>query len=87
MGSTGYYWPLHIPEIKRDLKKILIDTNAYSNYLRGDEQVLEDLSQASVVYLSVIVMGELLTGFKAGSILITFDRHFERINHLRCRIY
>jgi len=49
------------------MKRILPDTNAYSGYLMGDEQVLHALSKAEVVYMSVFVLGELLAGFKGGS--------------------
>ncbi len=49
------------------MKKILIDTNAYSSYLLGDEKVLNALSNANIVYMSIIVLAELLTGFKGGS--------------------
>lgn len=49
------------------MKKILLDTNAYSHFLRGDNHVLEAISKAETVYLSIIVIAELLAGFKAGS--------------------
>jgi tRNA(fMet)-specific endonuclease VapC len=49
------------------MKKILLDTNAYSKLLAGDERVLEVIGKAEVVYLSVIVIGELLAGFKGGN--------------------
>jgi len=48
------------------MRKILLDTNAYVGYLRGDEQVLAYLGQAENVYMSVFVMGELYAGFRAG---------------------
>jgi tRNA(fMet)-specific endonuclease VapC len=48
------------------MKKILLDTNAYVRYLRGDERVLSFLAQADTVYMSVFVLGELLAGFRAG---------------------
>ena len=48
------------------MKKILLDTNAYVRFLRGDEKVLAYLAQADSVYMSVFVMGELFAGFKAG---------------------
>jgi tRNA(fMet)-specific endonuclease VapC len=48
------------------VRKILLDTNAYVGYLRGDEQVLAYLSQTECVYMSVFVMGELYAGFRAG---------------------
>jgi tRNA(fMet)-specific endonuclease VapC len=42
----------------------LIDTNAYSALMKGDEHVASFLDHANVVYLSVVVTGELLAGFK-----------------------
>jgi len=48
------------------MKKILLDTNAYVRFLRGDEKVLAYLARADSVYMSVFVMGELFAGFKAG---------------------
>ena len=48
------------------MRKILLDTNAYIGYLRGDEQVLAYLGQAEFVYMSVFVMGELYSGFRPG---------------------
>ena len=48
------------------MKKILLDTNAYVRFLRGDERVLGYLAQADTVFMSVFVLGELLTGFRAG---------------------
>jgi len=48
------------------MKKILLDTNAYVRFLRGDEKVMSYLSQADNVYMSVFVLGELFAGFKAG---------------------
>ena len=49
------------------MKKILLDTNAFVNYLKGEKRVLEWLAKADCVYMSVFVLGELYTGFKAGS--------------------
>jgi hypothetical protein len=34
------------------MKKIILDTNAYTEFLARDEQVLEMLSKAETVYLS-----------------------------------
>ncbi len=48
------------------MKKILIDTNAYSRFLSGDDKILNVLSKAEVVYMSVFVLGELYAGFKGG---------------------
>lgn len=48
------------------MKRVLIDTNAYSRLASGDEEVLEVLGAADTVYLSVFVLGELYAGFKGG---------------------
>jgi tRNA(fMet)-specific endonuclease VapC len=47
--------------------KVICDTNSITALRLGNQQVLEALEQASTVYLSVIVMGELLYGFAKGS--------------------
>jgi tRNA(fMet)-specific endonuclease VapC len=49
------------------MKKILLDTNAYTRFLAGDETVLNVLSTADTVYMSIFVLGELYTGFISGS--------------------
>ncbi len=49
------------------MKKILIDTNAYSRFLAGDENVLNALAEAEIVYMSVFVIGELYAGFRGGT--------------------
>jgi tRNA(fMet)-specific endonuclease VapC len=48
------------------VRRLLVDTNAYTRLMRGDERVLELLGAADVVFLSVVVMGELYAGFKRG---------------------
>ena len=49
------------------MSKIILDTNAYTAYLAGDEQVLHALATADITFLSIFVMGELYAGFKGGS--------------------
>ncbi len=49
------------------MKKVLLDTNAYTALRRGDEAVLDVLGRADTVYMSAIVLGELHAGFKGGS--------------------
>jgi tRNA(fMet)-specific endonuclease VapC len=49
------------------MNKILLDTNTYTSYLRGDETVLKALLQTDVIYMSVFVIAELYFGFKGGS--------------------
>jgi tRNA(fMet)-specific endonuclease VapC len=48
------------------MRKIILDTNAYVGFLKGDEKVLASLAQASCVYMSIFVLGELFAGFRAG---------------------
>jgi len=47
--------------------RALIDTNGYIALMKGDESVARFLDDSELVYLSTIVAGELLTGFKGGS--------------------
>ena len=49
------------------MNKILIDTNIYSHAMRGDSEVISYLQQVTHIGFSVISMGELLSGFKAGN--------------------
>lgn len=49
------------------MSKILLDTNAYTGLLRGNEDVLGSIQKSSEVLFSVVVIGELLSGFKGGS--------------------
>jgi tRNA(fMet)-specific endonuclease VapC len=49
------------------MKRIFIDTNAYSQLLRDSKDVLDVLSKADEVYMSVIVLGELFSGFRGGT--------------------
>ncbi len=48
------------------MKKVLLDTSGYSKLLKGDKTVQAEMEEASIIYLSVIVVGELLAGFKNG---------------------
>jgi len=49
------------------MRRILIDTNIYSNTLRGDQSVIEILRKQTEIGFSVISIGELLSGFKGGN--------------------
>lgn len=46
--------------------KILLDTNAYSALKRGVDTVVRHVTRAETVFLSAIVAGELLAGFRQG---------------------
>jgi tRNA(fMet)-specific endonuclease VapC len=49
------------------MRKVLLDTNAYSKLLSGDKNVLTALAKADIVYMSIFVLGELYAGFKGGN--------------------
>lgn len=49
------------------MRPILIDTNAYTAFMRGDDPVVEVIVHAERLYLNSVVVGELLGGFAAGS--------------------
>jgi tRNA(fMet)-specific endonuclease VapC len=46
---------------------VLVDTNAYTALLRGNAQVLDAVASAELVYVSTVVVGELLAGFRGGT--------------------
>jgi tRNA(fMet)-specific endonuclease VapC len=49
------------------MKKILLDTNAYSGFMSGDQLVFDYLVEAEIIYLSTVMIGELFAGFHGGS--------------------
>lgn len=49
------------------MKKIQIDTNSYAAFKRNNPVALEILRTAEYIGISVVVLGELLGGFKGGS--------------------
>jgi len=48
------------------VRKVLLDTSAYVALLGGDEAVLEAIAEASEVFMSIFVLGELWAGFLGG---------------------
>ena len=49
------------------MRPILVDTNAYTAFMRGDATVADVLAHAERIFISSVVLGELLGGFAAGS--------------------
>lgn len=47
--------------------KIALDTNAYSDFMRGDPSRVQIVRTARHIHLPLIVLGELRAGFAAGS--------------------
>ena len=52
--------------------RVLLDSNAYSRLMRGDDQTAAVVRDATEVLMSAVVVGELLYGFRNGS---RFDRN------------
>ena len=52
--------------------RVLLDSNAYSRLMRGDDQTAAVVRGATEVLMSAVVVGELLYGFRNGS---RFDRN------------
>ncbi len=48
------------------LSKIIVDTSAYSAFMRGEPRAIEALQLASQIFVPQIVVGELAYGFEAG---------------------
>ena len=46
---------------------VALDTNAYSDFLRGVPVRVEIVRRASRIFIPIIVLGELRAGFAAGS--------------------
>ncbi len=49
------------------MKKVLLDTNAYTQFLAGNQTVLQSFVKASLIYMSIFVLGELYAGFMGGN--------------------
>lgn len=56
--------------------RCLVDTSAYSAFLRGQETVVEEILRADALILTPTVLGELLAGFRKGS---RFTSNLERL--------
>ncbi len=46
--------------------RVCLDTSAYSAFRRGHEGILDVIQRAEEIVLNTIVLGELLSGFRAG---------------------
>ena len=49
------------------MRPILIDTNAYVAFKRGDYSIIEIIQHAETLAISPVVLGELLSGFECGN--------------------
>lgn len=48
------------------MRPVLIDTNAYVAFKKGESSVVEIIRYAETLAISPIVIGELLSGFECG---------------------
>ncbi len=49
------------------MKRLCLDTSAYSNFQRGEPRVVERMDRAEWIGIPAIVVGELWTGFLLGT--------------------
>ena len=49
------------------MRAILLDTNAYTAFMRGESRIVEVIAHAPKLFVSSTVLGELLGGFAAGT--------------------
>lgn len=49
------------------MSRILIDTNIYSHAMLGTREVVSELQRNELIGMSAVSIGELLSGFKAGT--------------------
>ena len=47
--------------------RLLVDTSAYSAYLRGHQGIGEEIRRADELFVNPAVLGELLSGFREGT--------------------
>jgi len=57
--------------------KLILDTNAYVGFKLGIAPLVAYITRADIVFLSPVVLGELMFGFRNGS---RFDRNMEELN-------
>ena len=49
------------------MRDILVDTNAYTAFMRGEPAIVEVMTHAPQLFVHSVVLGELLAGFAAGT--------------------
>ena len=59
------------------MKKVLLDTNAYSRLRLRGGNVQKELESSDKVYISVVTIGELVTGFRNGT---KFEDNLRKLN-------
>ena len=49
------------------MKRILLDTNSYSLFIKGDNLISKQIEKAELIFISYITVGELYAGFMIGN--------------------
>ena len=57
--------------------KLILDTNAYVGFKLGHPELVEYITRATRLWISTIVLGELMFGFRNGSL---FSKNMEELN-------
>jgi len=60
------------------MTKILLDTNAYSEFMTGNTKVLDYIVEAEEIYVSTVMIGELFAGFHGGSKFTENMEYFQK---------
>jgi len=50
------------------MSRTLLDTSAYSAFLRGHDEVKETVQRANEIHVSPVILGELRAGFRRGKL-------------------
>lgn len=67
--------------------RIALDTNRYTDFCRGEPEVVEHVARAEKIYLPFVVLGELRAGFQVGSKAKQNERNLIRfLNSPRVRL-
>lgn len=70
------------------MRPLLLDTNAYSAFRKGSENILQIIQLVEEIVLSPIVIGELLAGFEGGNKTLQNKKEFDLfLESIRVKIY
>lgn len=61
------------------MKRILIDTNAYAAFKKNEPGAVNILSTAEYIGINIVVLGELLSGFKGGNKEVRNRKELEQL--------
>lgn len=62
------------------MTRVVLDTSAYSSFMRGNAEIKRILQQVDEIYLNPIILGELFSGFARGKYRKKNETEFERFS-------